>query len=115
MRQLSIARKGLQNEELPSQDMRVEFAAVLQKVRRRIVPTILVALAAHTKQRSDVVAGPQDQEPEAQLHLCNQDPANTSATPPRRTPWAKLLVRVFKVDVSVCPGCGGKMKLRFML
>ena len=28
-----------------------------------------------------------------------------------RTSWAKLLRRVFKVDVSVCPTCGGAMKI----
>jgi hypothetical protein len=28
-----------------------------------------------------------------------------------RTSWAKLLARVFKVDVTVCPTCGGPMKI----
>ena len=25
--------------------------------------------------------------------------------------WARLLKRVFKIDVSVCPDCGGQMKI----
>jgi hypothetical protein len=34
------------------------------------------------------------------------------AHPPRRwTPWAKLMQRVFAVDVLECPRCGGKMKI----
>ncbi len=32
-------------------------------------------------------------------------------TPRRWTPWAKLMQRVFAIDVLECPRCGGKMKI----
>lgn len=28
------------------------------------------------------------------------------------TPWAKLLARVFEVDVTICPRCNAEMKIR---
>ncbi|QQR90769.1 MAG: transposase [Myxococcales bacterium] len=65
-------------------------------------------LAAHATQRSKVVPGPQDESNRAQLALWNDDPQEPR---PKRTPWSKLLARVFNVDVSVCPSCGGHMKI----
>ena len=41
---------------------------------------------------------------------CNAQAAN--AQKPKRTPWAKLLARVFEVDVTICPRCFGEMKIR---
>jgi len=35
----------------------------------------------------------------------------SSAAPPRRWRWAKLLQRVFAVDALACPNCGGRMRL----
>ena len=31
--------------------------------------------------------------------------------PAYRLSWARLLARVFLIDVTVCPHCGGKMKI----
>lgn len=62
-------------------------------------------LAAHAKDRRDVVPAPQqDADKRAQLDFWDNDPAEPSK---KRIPWAKLLARVFKVDVTVCPSCGG--------
>jgi hypothetical protein len=36
-------------------------------------------------------------------------PAPKSRSP--RTSWAKMLARVFKIDVSKCPTCGGQMQI----
>jgi hypothetical protein len=42
----------------------------------------------------------------------SDDGANDCVHAPRRwTPWAKLMQRVFAVDVLECPRCGGKMKI----
>ncbi|MGB1017041.1 MAG: hypothetical protein ACPG4T_23090, partial [Nannocystaceae bacterium] len=30
---------------------------------------------------------------------------------PHRLPWAKLLARVFKIDISTCPKCQGTMRM----
>ena len=67
-------------------------------------------LAAHATQRSDVVPGAQDDEQSKrlQLRLWDDEPPRPKA---KRSPWAKLLARVFKVDVSMCPSCGGTMKI----
>ena len=55
--------------------------------------------------------------PELQLVLDLTAAANdirspTDASPrPRRLGWAKLLARVFAVDVRVCRKCGGRMRV----
>ncbi|MBK7828422.1 hypothetical protein [Nannocystis sp.] len=37
---------------------------------------------------------------------------DTESSPrPRRLGWAKLLARVFAVDVTVCRKCGGRMRI----
>ena len=42
-------------------------------------------------------------------------PDNSDATTPRSTSarigWAQLLKRVFNIDVSLCPHCGGPLKI----
>lgn len=66
-------------------------------------------LAAHAKDRSEVVpALKEDESPRAQLDLWDDDPAEPRK---KRTPWAKLLAKVFKIDVTVCPSCGGNMRI----
>ena len=40
-----------------------------------------------------------------QTHLFDDEPAK-----PKRNPWAWLLKKVFLVDVTECPDCGGRMK-----
>ena len=40
--------------------------------------------------------------------------AGTEATPRsplQRLQWAQLLARIFQFDVTVCPACGGQMKI----
>lgn len=42
----------------------------------------------------------------------SDDSASDCAHTPRRwTPWAKLMQRIFAIDVLECPRCGGKMKI----
>jgi hypothetical protein len=40
-------------------------------------------------------------------------PGDALAPPlgPHRLPWAALLARVFALDVTVCPACGGRLRL----
>ena len=40
-------------------------------------------------------------------------PGDSPAPPlrPHRLPWAALLARVFALDVTVCPACGGRLRL----
>ena len=44
----------------------------------------------------------------------NEPEATSAATQApclHRLSWAKLLARVFDIDVSQCPACGGRMKI----
>jgi len=45
-----------------------------------------------------------DDEPEA---TCQSDRQPC----PRRLSWCQLLARVFAIDVTECPDCGGRMKI----
>lgn len=41
------------------------------------------------------------------------EPSEAAATPPRdprRLTWAELLKRIFKMDLTICPDCGGGLK-----
>ena len=42
---------------------------------------------------------------------CDQTEQPSSPQPVYRLSWARLLARVFRVDVTECPACGGKMKI----
>jgi len=41
----------------------------------------------------------------------DDDASGCAHTPRRWAPWAKLMQRVFAIDVLECPRCGGKMKI----
>ena len=38
-------------------------------------------------------------------------PAGSPPRRPCRLSWAQLLSRVFQLDVTVCPACGGRLKI----
>ena len=38
-------------------------------------------------------------------------PTSEPSKPCYRLSWARLLARVFRIDVTVCPHCGGMMKI----
>ena len=65
------------------------------------------ALGPHYKHRKQIV--PQKTEPPAKLEA-----AAEGDKPPKdkkRISWARLLKRVFDIDVSTCPKCTGKMRI----
>ena len=63
-------------------------------------------LAPNAHERSQVVPAP----PSPTVSLA---PGDSPAAPlrPHRLPWAALLARVFALDVTVCPDCGGRLRL----
>ncbi len=75
-------------------------------------------LAPHATLRPKVVPKPKPSERPTQLSLFEEaEPLPVGAALDRevdsgRRPWAWLLRHVFKVDVSVCPRCDAKMKLK---
>ena len=59
-------------------------------------------LAPHARLRAAIVPGPA-QKPSEQ--------ADEHAHAPTRMNWARLLKRVFAIDVEHCPQCGGALKI----
>jgi hypothetical protein len=66
-------------------------------------------LAPNTKLRALVV--PQESEPPAQATQPAECEANCAHHRPVRQSWAKLLKRVFEIDLEPCPKCGGELKI----
>lgn len=69
-------------------------------------------LAPRSATRKDVVAKPEISQP-LQLLLFNSEKYDNTAhkKTPGKLSWSKLLARVFKIDVYVCPKCNGHMKI----
>ena len=65
-------------------------------------------LAPNAKLRAQAV--PQDPEPPTQATPPVECEASCAHHRPVRLSWAKLLKRVFKLDVEHCPNCGGSLK-----
>ena len=66
-------------------------------------------LAPNAKLRALVV--PQEPEPPAQATQPTECEANCEHHRPVRMSWAKLLKRVFDLDLEHCPNCGGELKI----
>jgi hypothetical protein len=71
--------------------------------------------APNAKLRPDVVPKKEPrklaEESAAELGDAEQVPLFDDApNQPKRNPWAWLIKKVFLVDVTECPDCGGKMK-----
>ena len=64
-------------------------------------------LAPNTASRDRIVPGPQEVLEEGCVHA--EQPS--APQPVYRLSWARLLARVFRVDVTECPTYGGKMKI----
>ena len=66
-------------------------------------------LAPNAADRAAIVPGPQA---EADEETCNgRHSGGQGQTSPYRRSWATLLARVFRIDVTRCPDCGGRMKI----
>ena len=53
----------------------------------------------------------QEPEPAAQAAPPAEGEANCAHHRPVRLSWAKLLKRVFELDLEHCPNCGGELKI----
>ena len=54
---------------------------------------------------------PQEPEPPAQAAPPAECKATCAHHRPVRLSWAKLLKRVFEIDMEHCPNCGGELKI----
>ncbi len=68
-------------------------------------------LASNSAARAEVV--PNKEAPKGQLPLFGLGEPGHLEPPaePSQHPWAWLLRRVFRIEVSVCSSCGGRMRL----
>lgn len=66
-------------------------------------------LAPNAKLRALVV--PQPAEPPAQAAVPARCEASCAHHRPVRLSWARLLKRVFEIDIEHCPNCGGELKI----
>ena len=71
-------------------------------------------LAPNAAGREQIVPGcPEGDEDGADTTCSHGDHASTPepSKPTYRLSWARLLARVFRIDVTECPHCGGRMKI----
>ena len=64
-------------------------------------------LAPNAALRSQIVPGEADQAP----NTADGDGERSSASTRTRLSWAQLLKRVFAIDITTCPQCGGTLTL----
>jgi len=69
--------------------------------------------ASHHRLREGVIPRPAAPPPPPQLALdfALADDSPASSPRPRRIAWAKLLARVFALDITRCRKCGGRMRV----
>ena len=69
-------------------------------------------LAPNAKLQALVVPqGPAAQEQLTEAAAASEYEAQTIPGRPRRFSWARLLKRVFDIDMQHCPNCGGELKI----
>ena len=62
-------------------------------------------LAPNAKLRREIVPSPLEQATEPSCDRAHAQGA------PARMGWARLLKRVFDIDIDHCPNCGGRLKI----
>ena len=88
----------------------IEKLAALVPPRRLNLVRYHGVLAPHAADRARIVPGPQEQTDDREA-AGGSDGELTPAQRRHRVAWAELLRRVFQVDVTVCPACGGHMRI----
>jgi len=83
----------------------IEKLAALVPPRRLNLVRYHGILAPNARHRRQVVPAP----PTPAVSAAPDAPA--PSTHPHRYSWSALLARVFAVDVTVCPACGGRLRL----
>ena len=64
-------------------------------------------LAPNATLRSQIVPG----EANPETDIANQADEPPLASPQARISWAQLLTRVFAIDITTCPQCGGALTI----
>ena len=100
---------GTYRIELSPQELLEKLAALVPPPRLNLVRYHGV-LAANAADRPQIVPGPHEQTQDREA-ACGPDGELTPAQRRHRVAWADLLWRVFRIDVTQCPACGGRMKI----
>ena len=88
----------------------IEKLAALVPPRRLNLVRYHGVLAPNAADRARIVPGPHERTEEREADAA-ADGELTPAQRRHRVAWADLLRRVFRVDVTECPACGGHMKV----
>ncbi|MDH3459448.1 MAG: transposase [Burkholderiaceae bacterium] len=90
------------------QEFMQRLAALVPRPRLRLIRFHGV-LAPNAKLRAQVVPQrPHEHADASELASCE---ANCAHHRPVRMSWARLLKRVFEIDLEHCPNCGGELKI----
>jgi hypothetical protein len=82
----------------------VHLAALVPRPRLHLIRFHGV-LAPNAKLRGKIIPSPVEQATES---ACDHAQAQGA---PARMSWARLLKRVFDIDIDHCPNCGGSLKI----
>ncbi len=111
-------RDGSTHVVLDPLDFIARLAALVPRPRVHLV-TYHGVFAPAAAYRDLVVPDPPEDEQPTCAHRADSDGNDDRPPPPRRGrrrySWAELMQRVFKVDVLVCPHCGGPRKVLDLL
>ena len=99
---------GTYRIELSPEELLEKLAALVPPRRLNLVRYHGV-LAPNAADRARIVPGPPEEASEAVS--CCPPSELTPAQRRHRVAWADLLRRVFRIDVTQCPACGGHMKI----
>ena len=88
----------------------IEKLAALVPPRRLNLVRYHGFLAPNAAGRAQIVPGPEEESQDREA-APGRDAEATPAQRRHRLAWATLLARVFRVDVTICPACGGHMSI----
>ena len=99
---VALAKKGVSQKDIASVVgvSRHTVQAYLHRIRPEMA-------APNATLRSQIVPG----EVIPETDSANQDDDPPSTSPRARMSWAQLLTRVFAIDITACPQCGGELTL----
>jgi hypothetical protein len=101
-------RDGARHLVMSPMEYMQRLAALVPRPRLHLIRFHGV-LAPNAKQRAMVV--PQEPEPSVQAAPPAECQASCAHHRPVRLSWARLLKRVFDLDLEHCPNCGGELKI----
>ena len=105
-------RDGTTHLVMSPLELMQRLAALMRRPRLHLIRFHgVLAPSSTTSARLRALVVPQGPEPAAQAAPAVQCEATCAHRRPVRLSWAKLLERVFDLDLEHCPNCGGEHKI----